>query len=168
MIRPRLRWLGVLALLALCALGGVVAAPAEAKTTSQRLQALERRITVRARALAALQRDTQRLVRAHNTVVANMDALTVRYNALSACVQRTPVSTWFGYTFNGFETTALDWYNPGGVFPTGVLADPSGKNHQLGLNNTQACLASVAFYNPVTGAAAIAGLGAKTTEERTP
>ena len=72
-------------------------APAQAKTTKQRLQQLERRITVRARALAALQRDTQRLVRAHNDLVANMDALNGRYRSLVRCVQRTPVYSWPGY-----------------------------------------------------------------------
>lgn len=167
---PRRR-LVVLALLAICtigALGGVLTTPAQAKTTKQRLQELERRITVRSRALAALQRDTQRLVRAHNDLVANMDALNGRYRSLVSCVQRTPVFSWPGYTNNGTASTALDWYSPGNVFPTGTLSNPTDKIHELGVANTQACLASVAFYNPVTGGAAAAGFGALSNQEPKP
>ncbi len=143
--------------------------PAQAKSTSQRLQALERRITVRARALAALQRDDQRLVLAHNDLVARMDALNTRYTALSTCIQRTPVYSWPGFEYNGGVTTTLTrWYNPNNAFSTNVFEDPSGKIHELGLNNTDACIGTIAFYNPVSGAGATAGLGAKSTQERTP
>lgn len=159
-LRPRR--LAMLGLLMLCFLGGALSAPAEAKSTSQRVQSLERRLTHRARVLAALQRDTERLVRAHNELLAQMNALNTRYTALSACVQRTPLRAWAGYVFNGTSGfTMLDWFAVAGTTNTQTI-------HGLGLGNTQPCLDTVAFYNPRTGAGATAGFGAKTTQERTP
>jgi hypothetical protein len=172
-----MRPLALLALLMFCAVGvvGTASAQAKAKTPNQRVRALERRLTDRARTLVALQKDTQRLVRAHNTLIANMDGLYTRYFNLQGCLGRTPLNSWPGYVFdtNGgtvtgnTTTTALDWYTPGGSFPTDVLTDPFGKIHALGLSNTDACLAPVAFYNPIPVAAAglgAANLGAKSQE----
>ena len=52
-------------------------------------------------------------------------------------------------------TTALDWYNPGGIFPTGVIPNFTNKIHALSLANTQGCINYAAFRNPtVAGASA--------------
>lgn len=174
MKKRRLRVLAGATLLALCIVG-VTAAPADAAkrpTTNQRLQQLERRVTVRARALAALQRDTERLYRENAALIQNTLTLTQNYAALLNCVSRTPVKSWQGYLFDRsgttITTTMLDWLTP---FQPGGSIPPNTANtiHELGLTNSQNCLDLVTFSNPLTGAAATASRGATSaTQEPAP
>lgn len=155
----RRRWLAA-ALVTLAA--GVAAAPAPAaKSTSQRLRALEAQAAALTRATNSLNAQHKALATAQTSLVSSYASLNARYTGFVGCLRRTPVFSWPGYSFSGPPTTtALDWYNPGGAFTTGVLTVPNFTNkiHALSLANTQGCINFVAFRDPtVAGAAAQRG-----------
>ncbi len=158
----RRRWLTA-ALVTLVA--GAAAAPAPAaKSTSQRLKALEAQAATLKRATDSLNAQHKRLATAQTSLVNSYASLNARYTGFVGCLRRTPVHSYFGYSFTNPPTTAaLDWYFGGGVIPSGVLSSGNYVNsmHALSLANTSGCLAFSAFRNPVTGAAALQGATSK-------
>ena len=136
---------------------GVAAAPAPAaKSTSQRLKALEAQAGALKKATDSLAAQHKAFAAAQSSLVNSYTALSSSYNGFVGCLRRTPVFSWPGYSFSGPPTTtALDWYNPGGTFPTGVIPSFTNKIHALSLANTQGCINYAAFRNPtVAGASA--------------
>jgi type II secretory pathway pseudopilin PulG len=153
---PRRRWIAA-ALVTLTA--GVAATPAPAaKSTSQRLKALEQKARTLENATKSLTAQHKALASAQTSLVASYNSLNARYTGFVGCLRRTPVFSWPGYSFGNpvtTTTTALDWYNPAGVFTTGVLPNFTNKIHALSLANTQGCLDFAAFRDPTIPGAAL-------------
>lgn len=150
------------------------ASPAAAKTTAQRLTALEHTLSRLNQALTPIRKQHQDLATGNQNMQIQYNALLGSYNGLRSCLRRTPMFSWPSYlrdTNGGLvpnqTTTALDWYNPAGVFTltSGLLPDFTNKIHALSLANTPGCLAYATFRDPTlpsaTGLAGAAPVGAK-------
>jgi hypothetical protein len=151
---------------------GVAAAPAPAaKSTSQRLKALEAQAAALTRATNSLNAQHKALATAQTSLANSYASLNVRYTSFVSCLRRTPLFSYPGYAWdsdgNGsIDTTTrgLDWYvTSGGVVPTGVLTPANFVNsmHALSLANTDGCLAFAAFRNPMVLGSAAQGSAAK-------
>ncbi len=156
----RRRWLAA-ALVTLAA--GVAAAPAPAaKSTSQRLRALEAQAAALTRATNSLSAQHKALATAQTSLVNSYASLNARYTGFVGCLRRTPLFHYPSYRFDSNGSTiltgGLDWYVSNGAIPTDTLSSANFFNsiHVLSLANTKDCLAFAAFRNPVTGAVSAA------------